>query len=111
MIETHDNYMDIDPMYNMSQISVQTGWNEAQIMSAQALMMGMFPNKQNNYTVTDNRAQPPMKGFDFSQWYDQMDKEALPNQTTVFPIQMNGPQYDFVLSINDENCPYRQMVR
>jgi len=36
-----------------------------------------------------------------------MGLEALPHQTTIFPIQMNGWSYDYLLSLDNINCPYR----
>ena len=36
-----------------------------------------------------------------------MGLEALPYQTTVFPIQMNGWAYDYMLAIDNDNCPTR----
>jgi len=40
-----------------------------------------------------------------------MGLEALPHQTTIFPIQMNGWSYDYMLALDDVNCPRRSQVR
>ena len=37
--------------------------------------------------------------------------EALPFQTTIFPIQMNGWSYDYMLALDDDNCPKRKQQR
>jgi len=54
---------------------------------------------------------PPVDGFDFKPWIDEMGLEALPFQTTIFPIQMNGWSYDYMLALDDENCPKRKQAR
>jgi len=36
-----------------------------------------------------------------------MGLEALPYQTTVFPIQMNGWSYDYMLALDNSNCKLR----
>lgn len=40
-----------------------------------------------------------------------MGLEALPYQTTVFPIQMNGWSYDYMLALDNDNCPQRAAQR
>lgn len=40
-----------------------------------------------------------------------MGLEALPYQTTVFPIQMNGWSYDYMLAMDDTNCKARGTQR
>jgi len=40
-----------------------------------------------------------------------MGLEALPHQTTIFPIQMNGWSYDYMLAMDDTNCPKRANLR
>jgi hypothetical protein len=54
---------------------------------------------------------PPIEGFDFKPWIDEMGLEALPYQTTIFPIQMNGWSYDYMLALDDVNCPARATQR
>lgn len=54
---------------------------------------------------------PPVDGFDFKPWIDEMGLEALPYQTTVFPIQMNGWSYDYMLALDDSNCQARGTER
>jgi len=54
---------------------------------------------------------PPVEGFDFKPWIDEMGLDALPYQTTVFPIQMNGWSYDYMLAMDDQNCPARGTQR
>jgi hypothetical protein len=36
---------------------------------------------------------------------DSLGQEALPHQTTTFPIQMNEWQSDHLLAIDEHNCP------
>ena len=77
-------------------------------------MLGMYPPGKNNYKITEEQkyhAVPPIEGFDFKPWIDEMGLEALPHQTTIFPIQMNGKQYDFMLGLDDNNCPLRKTKR
>jgi hypothetical protein len=40
-----------------------------------------------------------------------MGLEALPYQTTVFPIQMNGWGYDYLLATDNDNCKKRGDAR
>ena len=54
---------------------------------------------------------PPIEGFDFKPWIAEMGNEALPYQTTIFPIQMNGWSYDYTLALDDDNCAKRKAVR
>jgi len=54
---------------------------------------------------------PPVDGFDFRPWVDEKGLEALPFQTTIFPIQMNGWSYDYMLALDDDNCPKRKQAR
>ena len=77
-------------------------------------MLGIYPPKKNNYVIEENQkynAVPQIDGFDFKPWIDEMGLEALPHQTTIFPIQMNGWSYDFMLALDDVNCPSRALKR
>ena len=40
--------------YNITQIFIQTSWNDTAILSAQAMLLGMYPPGQNNYTLRDD---------------------------------------------------------
>jgi hypothetical protein len=74
------------------------------------MLLGLYPPGMNNYKITEEQkynAVPPVEGFDFKPWIDEMGLEALPYQTTVFPIQMNGWSYDYMLALDDLNCPTR----
>jgi hypothetical protein len=67
--------------YNISQIFIQSAWNDTAILSAQAMLLGIYPPGQNNYTITDDqkeRAVPPIQGFNFTPWINEMGNEALP---------------------------------
>jgi len=78
------------------------------------MMLGIFPPGENNYVLEESQkynAVPPIEGFDFKPWIDEMGLEALPHQTTIFPIQMNGWSYDYMLALDDENCPKRKQYR
>jgi hypothetical protein len=78
------------------------------------MMLGVYPPGKNNYKITEEQkynAVPPIEGFDFKPWIDEMGLEALPHQTTIFPIQMNGWSYDFMLALDDTNCPARGAAR
>ncbi len=76
---------------------------------------GIFGDiSQNNYKIEESQkynAVPPVEGFDFKPWIDEMGLEALPYQTTIFPIQMNGWSYDYLLATDNQNCPKRGAVR
>ena len=101
-------------LYDITQPFLQTEWNDAAILSAQAMMLGIYPPGKNNYKITEDQkyhAVPPIEGFDFKPWIDEMGLEALPHQTTIFPIQMNGRSYDFMLATDDVNCPTRKTQR
>ena len=103
----------MDDKYNITQPFIQSSWNDTAILSAQAMMLGIYPPGENNYVITEEQkynAVPPIDGFDFKPWIDEMGEgpgpqPALPHQTTIFPIQMNGWSYDYMLAIDDGNCP------
>ena len=104
----------LDDLYNITQPFLQTSWNDTSILSAQAMMLGIYPPKKNNYVLEEHQkynAVPPIEGFDFKPWIDEMGLEALPYQTTIFPIQMNGWSYDYMLALDDINCPARAAAR
>ena len=78
------------------------------------MLLGMYPPKMNNYVIKEEQkynAVPPVEGFDFKPWIDQMGLEALPFQTTIFPIQMNGWSYDYMLALDDDNCQAAKTAR
>ena len=57
---------------------LQTEWNDAAILSAQAMMLGIYPPGKNNYKITEDQkyhAVPPIEGFDFKPWIDEMGLE------------------------------------
>jgi hypothetical protein len=47
---------------------------------------------------------PPIEGFDFSPWIEEMGADALPFGLNVFPIEQLGIEVDRMLSINEDNC-------
>mmetsp|Transcript_39710 Transcript_39710/g.60855 ORF Transcript_39710/g.60855 Transcript_39710/m.60855 type:complete len:180 (+) Transcript_39710:364-903(+) len=78
------------------------------------MLLGLYPPGKNNYVLEESQkynAIPPVEGFDFTPWIEEMGLEALPHQTTVFPIQMNGWSYDYMLALDDDNCPKRGKAR
>jgi len=94
-------------LYDITQIFIQTSWNDTSILSAQSMLLGIYPPGKNNYVLEDNQianAVPPIEGFDFGPWIKEMGNEALPHQTTIFPIQMNGWSYDYLLALDGGNC-------
>ena len=45
------------------------------------MLLGLYPPGQNNYTLKEEQkdnAVPPIEGFDFKPWIDEMGLEALP---------------------------------
>ena len=104
----------MDDLYNITQVYIQTSWNDTSILSAQAMLLGLYPPKKNNYVIEEHQkynAVPPIEGFAFKPWIDEMGLEALPHQTTIFPIQMNGWSYDYMLALDDVNCQARANAR
>lgn len=104
----------LDELYNITQVYIQTSWNDTSILSAQAMLLGLYPPGKNNYVIKEEQkmnAVPPIDGFDFKPWIDEMGLEALPHQTTIFPIQMNGWSYDYMLALDDQNCMNRSVAR
>lgn len=102
------------PKYDITQTFIQTSWNDTSILSSQAMMLGLFPPGENNYVLEESQkynAVPPIENFDFKPWIDEMGLEALPHQTTIFPIQMNGWSYDYMLALDDINCKKRGDAR
>jgi hypothetical protein len=74
------------------------------------MLLGMYPPGKNNYVLEEDQkanAVPPIENFDFTPWINEMGNEALPHQTTIFPIQMNGWSYDYLLSLDNVNCAMR----
>jgi len=47
---------------------------------------------------------PPIEGFDFTPWIEEMGADALPFGLNVFPIEQLGIDVDRMLSINEDNC-------
>lgn len=77
-------------------------------------MLGFYPPGQNNYQITEEQkynAVPPIDNFDFKPWIDEMGTEALPHNATIFPIQMNGWNYDYMLALDNDNCASRNIAR
>jgi len=100
-------------LYDITQIFIQTSWNDTSILSAQSMLLGIYPPGKNNYVLEDNQianAVPPIEGFDFGPWIKEMGNEALPHQTTIFPIQMNGWSYDYLLALDGGNCHQRNQA-
>lgn len=61
------------------------------------MLLGLYPPGKNNYKIEASQkynAVPPVDGFDFGPWIEELGLAALPFQTTIFPIQMNGWSYD-----------------
>jgi len=76
-------------LYDITQIFIQTSWNDTSILSAQSMLLGMYPPGKNNYVLEKDQvanAVPPIENFDFQPWINEMGLEALPHQTTIFPI-------------------------
>ena len=44
----------LDTIYNIQQPFMQTSWNDTTILSAQAMMLGLYPPTQNNYVLEEN---------------------------------------------------------
>lgn len=102
-----DKYQFLQYKYDITQIYIQTSWNDTSILSAQAMLLGLYPPGMNNYQIREDQkfnAVPPIEGFDFTPWINEMGTEALPFNTTIFPIQMNGWSYDYMLALDDQNC-------
>jgi len=69
-------------LYDITQIFIQTSWNDTSILSAQSMLLGIYPPGKNNYVLEDNQianAVPPIEGFDFGPWIKEMGNEALPH--------------------------------
>lgn len=94
--------------YIISQVFMQTPFVAKNILSTQALMMGLFPaTKANDLTDWQQKnAVPPMAGVDFSEWQRELGAHALPFGLQTFPIQQSGIEADMLLSVSDKNCPY-----
>lgn len=41
-------------LYDITQPFLQTSWSDRTILSAQAMMLGMYPPKKNNYVLEEN---------------------------------------------------------
>jgi hypothetical protein len=44
----------MDDLYNITQVYIQTSWNDTSILSAQAMLLGLYPPKKNNYVITES---------------------------------------------------------
>jgi hypothetical protein len=45
------------------------------------MLLGMYPPGKNNYEIKEDQklnAVPPVEGFDFTPWINEMGTEALP---------------------------------
>ena len=38
-------------LYDITQIFIQTSWNDTSILSAQSMLLGMYPPGKNNYVL------------------------------------------------------------
>jgi hypothetical protein len=78
------------------------------IQSVQAQSMGLYPaNNQNDLTEwQQGNAVPPIEGADFSQWQAELGEKALPFGLNTFPINQYGRAADYILSLDEHNCPY-----
>ena len=70
--------------------------------------MGLYPaNNQNDLTEwQQGNAVPPIEGADFSQWQAELGEKALPFGLNTFPINQYGRAADYILSLDEHNCPY-----
>ena len=46
--------MFLEELYNIAQIYIQTSWNDTAILSAQAMLLGLYPPGKNNYKIEEN---------------------------------------------------------
>ena len=44
----------LDDKYNITQLFLQTAWNDTQILSAQAMSLGIYPPGKNNYVLEES---------------------------------------------------------
>jgi hypothetical protein len=44
----------MDELYNITQIYIQTSWNDTAILSAQAMLLGLYPPGKNNYKIEES---------------------------------------------------------
>jgi len=74
----------------------------------------MFPPGHNlqeiEYRFKDN-AIPPIEDFNFSKWSDELGIYSTYGGATVFPVKMIEKDNDFLLSLDDINCPNRADAR
>ena len=94
--------------YVISQLYLQAPFVAKNILSMQALMLGLYPETTAN-DLTDwqqENAVPPMAGADFSTWQTELGAFALPYGLQTFPIQQTGFEADMMLSLTNMNCQF-----
>ena len=58
-----------------------------------------------------NNAIPPIEDFNFSKWSNELGRNSSFFGSTVFPVKMIEKDNDFLLSVDDINCPSRADAR
>jgi len=98
--------------YVVSELSMQTPFFGKHILSMQAQMMGLYPASDANDLTEwqQGNAVPPVEGADFSEWQQELGAHALPHGLNIFPIEQTGLEADYLLSVNEQNCPLFKKV-
>ena len=99
----------LNSSYNVDYALVQSVFDDASILSAQAQLVGLYPPESNAYWVNSNQkynAVPPIEGYDFTKFIDELETEgALQGSYSPFAINMIGSDDDIMLTRNDKSCP------
>jgi len=78
------------------------------------MLHGMFPPGHNIQEIDPkfmNNAIPPIEDFNFSKWSNELGRNSSFMGSTVFPVKMIEKDNDFLLSLDDINCPNRASAR
>ena len=108
-----DNWF-VNGLYEQNEIFFQAPRNDSSILSAYAMVHGMFRPGYNLQEIDSKflyNAIPPIEDFNFSKWTNDLGIFASYGGATVFPVQMVEKDKDFELSLDDINCASRAKTR
>ena len=54
---------------------------------------------------------PPIEDFNFTKWADELGIDSTFGGATVFPVKMIEKDNDYLLSLDDINCPRKASSR
>jgi hypothetical protein len=97
--------------YDISDIWIQTTFDQKTILSAQAQMHGLYPPSTNINFLNEwqqANAVPPLDNVlsdQWTAWQKELGNVALTDGLNVYAINVEGHEDDFLMMVNDKICP------